>query len=499
MGQEKKKIGPLAQMIKDIKDGDRVIWIVVVLLMMLSIVAIFSSTSLLAIKEKVSRVAIFWGQLKVVGLGMGIILLCTIIHNIRFFRGISRWGFFVSLVLLLMLDTHIHIGSFIRALNVNGAYRAISIGGFSLQVFEVVKVAMVMYLAWAVQTYESGKFKLALTLGTKYPNIFGWLKEASAQRWVFIFLPMIIVVALIFPGSTGSALLVGIVMFATVIIGGLKWKDLIVPIIAAIAGVVLLVGLHIVSSGKVLPRMETAFNRLKIELPYPDAQARASQRERISIKTVDPSQLKPGTQQFRDYLDEIRQPAAAEIAIVQGGRAIVGKGPGKSTQKYVVPVMFEDYMFSFIVEEYGLLVGFIIIIMYMSLFARGAIIVHNSTNRYAKACVGGLVFLITFQALFHIMVNCNIGVLTGQTLPLISHGRCSFICFSFAFGVILCISKMANNKIKQQQKEEGDLMARDETSVSLEIAESIDDYFDNLANGEIVDENQNAEKDINEI
>ena len=499
MQQEKKKTGPLAQMIKDIKDGDRVIWIVVVLLMMLSIVAIFSSTSLLAIKEKVSRVDIFWGQLKVVGLGMAAILLCTIVPtNIRFFRWISRWGFPVSLILLLMLDMHIHIGGFIKALNVNGAYRAISIGGFSLQVFEVVKIAMVMYLAWAVQTYESGKFKLALTLGTKYPSAFGWLKDAKAQRWIFIFLPMVITVALIFPGSTGSALLTGIVMFATVIIGGLKWKDLIVPIAVAVAGVALLMGIHIVSSGKVLPRMETAFNRLKIELPYPDAQARASQRARIAVKTVDPAQLKPGTQQFRDYLDEIRQPAAAEIAIVQGGRAIVGKGPGKSTQKYVVPVMFEDYMFSFIVEEYGLLMGFIIIIMYMSLFARGAIIVHNSTNRYAKACVGGLVFLITFQALFHIVVNCNIGVLTGQTLPLISHGRCSFICFSFAFGVILCISKMANNKIKKQQDEEAKFMAKDETSVSMDILDSIEDQLEALENGITPDES-NAEKDINAI
>lgn len=485
-------------MIKDIKAGDRVIWIVVVLLMMLSIVAIFSSTSLLAIKEKVSRVDIFWGQLKVVGLGMTVILLCTIVPNIRSFRWISRWGFLCSLILLLMLDTHIHIGGFVKALNVNGAYRAISIGGFSLQVFEVVKIAMVMYLAWAVQTYESGKFKLALMLGTKYPSAFGWLKDATAQRWIFIFLPMVITAALIFPGSTGSALLTGIVMFATVIIGGLKWKDLIIPILVAVAGVALLVGIHVVSSGKVLPRMETAFNRLKIELPYPDAQARASQRARIAVKTFDPSQLKPGTQQFRDYLDEIRQPAAAEIAIVQGGRAIIGKGPGKSTQKYVVPVMFEDYMFSFIVEEYGLIVGFFIILMYMSLFARGAIIVHNSTNRYAKACVGGLVFLITFQALFHILVNCNIGVLTGQTLPLISHGRCSFICFSFAFGVILCISKMANNKIKQQQKEEGDLMTKDETSVSMDILDSIDDQLEALENGVIPDEG-NAEKDINEI
>ena len=60
--EEKKKKGLLGSLAQNIKDGDRVIWIIVVLLMLFSIVAIFSSTSLLAIREKVSRVSIFWGQ-----------------------------------------------------------------------------------------------------------------------------------------------------------------------------------------------------------------------------------------------------------------------------------------------------------------------------------------------------------------------------------------------------------------------------------------------------
>lgn len=497
MAGKKEKGGIIGSMVNNIKDGDRVIWIIVLLLMMLSLVAIFSSTSLLAIKEKVSRVTIFAGQIKVVLLGGLILILSTAIPNIRFFRGISRWGFIASVILLVMLDCHMHIGSFVRTMTINGATRAIRIGGFSLQVFEVVKVAMVMYLAWAVQTYESGKFPLALRLGTKYPGAFGWLKSPKAQRWVFIFLPMILTVGMILPGSTGSALLTGIVMLATILIGGVRKKDLVKPVLAGIGGIVILAGIHIVSSGKVLDRMQTGFNRLKIELPYPDEAARQKQRERIALKKANPSTLEPGTAAFRAYLDEIRQPEAAEIALVQGARNIVGKGPGKSTQKYVVPVMFEDYMFSFIVEEYGLIIGFLIILMYLSLFARGTIIVHNCNNRYAKACVGGLVFLITFQALFHILVNCNIGILTGQTLPLISHGRCSFICFSIAFGVILCISKMANIKIQKQQEEEKKLMETDDISLGMNLVEGIDDNFEALDNG--LDPDAEQQPDINDL
>lgn len=489
---EKKKIGLLGSLAQNIKDGDRVIWIIVVLLMLFSIVAIFSSTSLLAIKEKVSRVDIFLGQLKIVATGCVILILCSVLPNIKPLRFFSRWGFIVSLILLIFLDARLSIGDFVKAITVNNATRAIRIGGFSLQVFEVVKVAMVMYLAWAVQAYESGKFKWAIFLGTAFPTAFGWMKDARAQRWVYIYIPMMLVMILILPGSTGSAALTGIVMFATILIGGLKIKDLMGPVLVALAGFTLIATLHIASSGKIMPRFQTACNRLKIELPYPDHEARTEQHEAIELKKTDPDSLTPGSQKFRDYLDEIRQPAAAEIAIVEGGRRIIGKGPGRSTQKYVVPVMFEDYMFSFIVEEYGLLVGFLIILMFMSLFARGAIIVKNCRNRYAQACVGGLVFLISFQAMFHIVVNCNIGLLTGQTLPLISHGRCSFLCFSIAFGVILSISKMAYNKIKQEQKAAEELRKQDEVSASMDILDGIDDKIDmlneNLPDEEPVDE-----------
>ena len=75
-----------------------------------------------------------------------------------------------------------------------------------------------------------------------------------------------------------------------------------------------------------------------------------------------------GSEAFRNALDGIKQPVSAKIAIKEGG--LKGKGPGKSTQRYVVPIMFEDYMFSFIVEEYGLIGGILVIILYISLLAR---------------------------------------------------------------------------------------------------------------------------------
>ena len=88
----------------------------------------------------------------------------------------------------------------------------------------------------------------------------------------------------------------------------------------------------------------------------------------------------------------MKQPISAKVAVSEGG--IIGKGPGGSTQRYVVPIMFEDYMFSFIVEEYGIIGALIVILLYGSLLARGTILVRNSTNCFTKTAIAGLVVMI---------------------------------------------------------------------------------------------------------
>ncbi|MBQ1718478.1 MAG: FtsW/RodA/SpoVE family cell cycle protein, partial [Bacteroidales bacterium] len=151
-------------------------------------------------------------------------------------------------------------------------------------------------------------------------------------------------------------------------------------------------------------------------------------------------------------LDKIRQPYSAKIAIKEGG--VLGKGPGQSTQRYVVPDISEDYMYSFIIEEYGLWGALIVIFLYVSLLARGSIIVRNcGKDIYAKISVAGLCLLISGQAFLHMFVNADIGPMTGQTLPLISHGNSAFLCFSLAFGLILSFSRIAQRRIEKEQRE----------------------------------------------
>ena len=72
--------------------------------------------------------------------------------------------------------------------------------------------------------------------------------------------------------------------------------------------------------------------------------------------------------EYNNLVDTLSQPVSALIAVQEGG--VIGKGIGNSTQKYRVQNIYGDYMYSFLVEEYGLIGGIAILILYVSLLAR---------------------------------------------------------------------------------------------------------------------------------
>ena len=122
-------------------------------------------------------------------------------------------------------------------------------------------------------------------------------------------------------------------------------------------------------------------------------------------------------------------------------------------------------MYSFIIEEYGLFGGLGILILYVSLLARSSIIARMCTDDFAKYALGGLALLITGQAFMHILVNVDIGPMTGQTLPLISHGASAFLVFCIAFGIILSISRKAKKKLQSVE----DMTEKDKDALEANI------------------------------
>lgn len=448
-------------------EGDKVVWLIVLLLLLLSIVFLSSSTSKL-LEEGQTRLDIMTGQMKMVAVCLGLILVCYSIKNVKFLSCLSHLGFALSLVLLILLQL---IGS-----EYNGAVRCIMVGGFQVHVFEVVKVAMVMYMAWAVDALKRGRFHFMDAL-SRIPNM-EWLGTTLAKKLIGIYIPFVIVSVLVMTGSNSSAVFIAGIMALTIVIGGSNWKDLLVLGTVAIVALAVIFGLYSITKNTANPvfyRVGTAVSRLAGH-DWEKAYMLADEDMRNASTVAERMEARARRQ---EALDKLRQPYSAKLAIHQGG--FTGKGPGQSTQRYVVPDMSEDYMFSFILEEYGFLGAFIIIALYVSLIARSSLIARNcGTNVFAKAAVVGLSLLITGQAFLHIMVNADIGPMTGQTLPLLSHGNSALFCFSIAFGIILSISRIAQRGIEKASRQAAPLaqsiVVTDDAAVSEEEEEIIDEY-----------------------
>lgn len=420
-------------------EGDKVVWIIAIMLIMISIVCLFSSTSRLLTGDQ-TRLDIVRNQLVIATLGVGLIVLCYNIKSLGFFRWCSKWGFAVSFVLLVLLLSQINT-PFIKSIELNGARRILQVAGFQIHVYEVVKVAMVLYMAWALDALKRGEIEKP--------------KDKKLQKLLFIYLPFIAVTLMVIPGSNTASVFIAGILFLVILLGGGNFKDLALLFIFAVVVIGSCYGIYKVSDGKSMQRIGTAISRL-------------SESEDWEKQVLESP---VGSKAYYDALDEIRQPYSAKIAVHEGG--FIGKGPGQSTQRYVVPDMSEDYMFSFIIEEYGLLGAMIVMFLYVSLMARGALISKNCGNDlYAKLTVAGLCLLITGQAFLHMFVNAEIGPMTGQTLPLISHGNSAFLCFCLAFGIILSISRIATKKMEKEQKAAEPLVEMHEAINDLDILDN---------------------------
>lgn len=429
-------------------EGDRVVLIIVFLLTLISALAIFSSTSMLAGGSK-DRLDLIREHATYIGIGYLLIYGIYKIKSIKVFRIASQFGFLLSFVLLMILDTHSNLG-FIRAERINGAYRTLRFLGMQLHVFEIVKVAIVMYFAWALHSYRQDSE--AIEKGKKSPTFkilnglakiehLEFLSKPLWKRITYIYMPWLVTTALVMPGSNSSMFLIGGISLLILLIGRMPFKE--IALIMA-TGIILLgscIGIYYASDKKIFA--ETRFDELWTRLTADYSIDRL-------IEIENDSKRGPKCAEWYEVRDEIKQPYSAKIAIHEGG--LIGKLSGNSTQKYVVAHIYSDYMYSFLIEEYGLWGGIIVLMLFVSLLARGSFIAKLCHHDFAKYAVGGLSLLISGQAFLHICVNVELFPMTGQTLPMISDGSFAFLIFCIAFGIILSISRMANKQIREEQE-----------------------------------------------
>jgi cell division protein FtsW len=127
------------------------------------------------------------------------------------------------------------------------------------------------------------------------------------------------------------------------------------------------------------------------------------------------------------------------IAMATGG--LFGKGPGNSEQRNFLPTPYSDFIFAILIEEYGLIGGLTVILLYLGLLYRGMVTVSNSERAYGGLLSAGLSFALVVQAFINMGVAVGLGPVTGQTLPLLSMGGTSVLFTCITVGIILSVSK----------------------------------------------------------
>ncbi len=387
--------------------GDRVVWGVIIVLTFYSLLAVYSSTGTLAYLKMDGNTTYYLIRHGVfIAIGISIIFVTHLIPY-RYYSRLSQLFLFLSIPLLLI--------TLLLGTNINQASRWLTLPvlGLTIQISDFAKLALVMYLA--------------RTLSQKQTQIKSF-KDAFRP----LIIPVVLVSVLIMPANLSTALIVFATAVILMFIGRVPLKYLLSVIGIGIFILALFISISLVINKE--GRITTWKNRIE------------------------------------NYIDESSdgnfQVEQAKVAIATGG--LVGKGPGKSTQRNFLPHPYSDFIFAIIIEEYGLVLGAIpLILAYLILLYRGGAIVQKA-NRTFPAFLGiGLSLLIVFQAFVNMAVAVNLFPVTGQTLPFVSMGGSSLLFTSIAFGIILSVSRGVEKDLISESEEITGEAAENETEQAI--------------------------------
>jgi cell division protein FtsW len=369
--------------LKDIK-GDKVIWVIVLLLSIVSLLAVYSSTGTLAYKKQGGNTEYYLiKHFLILLFGFGLMYLTHLVKYTYYSR-ISQIALLVTIPLLIYT---LFSGT---SLNEADRWITVPIINLTFQSSDVAKLVLVMYLA--------------RQLSKKQDQI-----KEFRSGFLPVLMPVIIVCMLILPANFSTAAILFVTSLVVMFFGRINLKYIFTLIGLGIVGLVL-----IFSLAKVFPDL------------FP--------RGETWVRRVDNFMHKEEANPDAKY-----QPEQAKIAIVSGG--IFGKSPGKSTQRNFLPHPYSDFIFAIIIEEYGIVGGIVIILLYWTLFFRVVRIATKCQGNFGSFLAIGIGFSLVFQAMINMAVAVNLFPVTGQTLPLVSMGGTSIWFTSIALGIILSVSR----------------------------------------------------------
>ena len=395
---EKRPFGRLGSRTK----GDKVIWAAVVVLSLFSLLAVYSSTGLLAYKlYKGNKEVYLFKQFAFIIVG---ILIIYFAHQVNYtlYARVAKLLFLISIPLLF------YTLFFGVKLNEGSRWIRLPIINLTFQTSDLAKLALFMYLSRLLSR-----------------------KQAVIKNFREGFLPVItpvaIVCLLIAPANLSTALLIGATSLMLMFIGRVRAKHLLATIGLALMPVFILISMavirHKTTDGPIMGKSKTEnSHRLLVRVD-------------TWVKRVE-TFIYGGNEDNEEDNYQVNQ---AKIAIAKGG--LVGLGPGNSQQRNFLPHPYSDFIYAIIIEEYGLIGGVFLAFIYLVFLFRSIRIFRKCPFAFGAFLALGLSFTLMIQALANMAVNVNLFPVTGVTLPLVSMGGSSFLFTCLAIGIILSVAR----------------------------------------------------------
>lgn len=361
--------------------GDRAIWVITFLLSLISILAVYSSVSTLVAKADGNSAYFLIKHSIMIGLGFATMF---VVHKFKvsYFSKAAQVLIYVAAAMLLF--------TLLFGVDINSAKRWIRVPFTSLtfQTSDFAKIVLILYVARILHVKK---------------EVLDNFKEGVLP----ILIPTAVICGLILPADLSTAVLLGSIIFMMMFIGGVPFKHLL-----KIIGIALVLVACIYLLGKSMPEL---FGRFE-----------------TWVGRIDSFFDKESASNYQiDY---------AQYAIYEGG--IFPDLPGSASSRNFLPHPYSDMIFAFIIQEYGSIIGGILLVfLYIIFLFRSIKTAVKSNSTFASLITIGLSLLIVVQAMINMAVSVNLIPTTGQPLPLVSMGGTSMIFTCLTIGIILAVSR----------------------------------------------------------
>ena len=386
--------------------GDKYIWGIVLLLSLISILVVYSATGSLAYKMNKGNTSIY--LFKQVSFSMVGLVLIYFLHRINYtiFSRVATILFLISIPLLL------YTLFFGAKINEGSRWIKLPIINMTIQTSDLAKLALFMYISKLLSKKQD------------------MIKDFK-KGFIPVVIPVLIICALIMPANLSNALLTGATALLLMFIGRISLKHIFLTIGIALIPVVIIVLVSV--------------------LTYDGKKAENAGKAVMAEKVKSFGRFGTWVKRVQDFMyakdnETPYQVQQAKIAIANGN-ILMGLGPGNSRQRNFLPQAYNDFIYSIIIEEYGLLGGAFMIFIYLVFLFRCIRIFRRCPYAFGAFLALGLSFTLVIQAIANMAVNVNLVPVTGVTLPLVSMGGSSFLFTCGAIGIILSVAR----NVEQQE------------------------------------------------